>query len=213
MVVRVCERARASGALSVTVATDDERILQAIQSHGHRALMTRNDHPSGTDRIAEAAAILGLGDEDIVVNVQGDEPLIAPEVVRDVALTLENDPKASMSTVCHPIHDEASLSSPNVVKVVLDAAGYAMYFSRSRIPYPREAGGICYRHPGIYAYRTEFLKKFSTLIPSPLEQTEALEQLRALWHGYRIPVFVTELEMPPGVDTPQDLEAVRRMLA
>jgi 3-deoxy-manno-octulosonate cytidylyltransferase (CMP-KDO synthetase) len=118
-----------------------------------------------------------------------------------------------MSTVCHPIHDEASLSSPNVVKVVLDAAGYAMYFSRSRIPYPREAGGVCYRHPGIYAYRTGFLKKFSTLTPSPLEQTEALEQLRALWHGYRIPVFVTAVEMPPGVDTPQDLEAVRRMLA
>lgn len=213
MVVHVCERARASGARSVAVATDDARIVKAVEQAGHRALLTRAAHPSGTDRIAEAAALLGLSDKEIVVNVQGDEPLIAPDVIRDVAATLERNPEASMSTVCHPIHDEASLSNPNVVKVVLDAAGYALYFSRSRIPYPREAGGICYRHLGIYAYRTAFLKKFSTLTPSPLEQTEALEQLRALWHGYRIPVFVTAVEMPPGVDTPQDLDAVRRMLA
>ena len=213
MVVHVCERARASGALSVAVATDDERIFKAVGQAGHRALMTRADHLSGTDRIAEAAALLGLGDDEIIVNVQGDEPLVAEELIREVAATLERNPDASMSTLCHPIHDEASLSNPNVVKVVLDAAGNALYFSRSRIPYPREAGGICYRHPGIYAYRTAFLKKFSALPPSPLEQTEALEQLRALWYGYRIPVFVAAGEMPPGVDTPQDLEAVRRMLA
>ncbi len=213
MVVHVCERAAASGAVSVTVATDDARIVRAVEQAGYRALMTRAGHLSGTDRIAEAAALLGLADTEVVVNLQGDEPLIDPELIRAVAAMLERNPEAGMSTVCHPIHDEASLSNPNVVKVVLDATGYALYFSRSRIPYPREAGGICYRHPGIYAYRTGFLKEFSVLTPSPLEQTEALEQLRALWHGYRIPVVIAAVEMPPGVDTPQDLEAVRKMMA
>ncbi len=212
MVVRVCERAAASGAASVAVATDDEKILQAVQAHGHRGLMTRADHPSGTDRIAEAAAALGLGGDAIVVNVQGDEPLIDAGLIRDVAAMLERSPDASMSTACHPIHDDASLANPNVVKVVLDAAGYALYFSRSRIPFPRETGGTCYRHAGIYGYRVDFLKKFSSLAPSPIEQTEALEQLRALWHGYRIAVAVSTVDIPPGVDTPQDLEAVRRML-
>jgi len=212
MVVRVCERAVASGARSVAVATDDERILKAVERAGHRALMTRAGHASGTDRIAEAAAALGLAAKDIVVNVQGDEPLIDPGLIRDVAAALERNREASMSTACHPIHDEASLANPNVVKVVLDATGYALYFSRSRIPFPREAGGICYRHAGIYGYRAEFLQKFSSLKPSPLEKTEALEQLRALWHGYRIAVAVSAADIPPGVDTPQDLEAVRRML-
>ena len=217
MVVHVCERARASGALSVAVATDDERIFNAVAQAGHRALMTRADHPSGTDRIAEAATALGLAAQDIVVNVQGDEPLIDPDLIKDVAAMLERNREASMSTACHPIHDEASLANPNVVKVVLDAAGYALYFSRSRIPFPREEGGAagvpCYRHAGIYGYRVEFLKKFSSLKPAPLEKTEALEQLRALWHGYRIAVAVSAVEIPPGVDTPQDLEAVRRMMA
>jgi 3-deoxy-manno-octulosonate cytidylyltransferase (CMP-KDO synthetase) len=213
MVVHVCERARASGALSVTVATDDERIFKAVGQAGHRALMTRASHPSGTDRIAEAASALGLAAQDVVVNVQGDEPLIDPGLIRDVAAMLERNPQASMSTACHPIHDEASLSNPNVVKVVLDAAGYALYFSRSRIPFPREAGGTCYRHAGIYGYRSEFLQRFASLPVSPIEKTEALEQLRALWHGYRIAVAVSAAEIPPGVDTPQDLEAVRRMLA
>jgi 3-deoxy-manno-octulosonate cytidylyltransferase (CMP-KDO synthetase) len=212
MVVRVCERAAASGALSVAVATDDEKILQAVKAHGHRALMTRADHPSGTDRIAEAAAALGLGGGEIVVNVQGDEPLIDPGLIGEVAATLERSREASMSTACHPIRDQASLANPNVVKVVLDTAGYALYFSRSQIPYPREAGGVWYRHAGIYAYRTGFLKKFSSMKPSPLEQTEALEQLRALWHGYRIAVAVSKAAIPPGVDTPQDLEAVRKMM-
>jgi 3-deoxy-manno-octulosonate cytidylyltransferase (CMP-KDO synthetase) len=212
MVVRVCERAAASGALSVAVATDDEKILQAVKAHGHRALMTRADHPSGTDRIAEAAAALGLGGGEIVVNVQGDEPLIDPGLIGEVAATLERSREASMSTACHPIRDQASLANPNVVKVVLDTAGYALYFSRSQIPHPREAGGVWYRHAGIYAYRTEFLKKFSSMKPSPLEQTEALEQLRALWHGYRIAVAVSKAAIPPGVDTPQDLEAVRKMM-
>jgi 3-deoxy-manno-octulosonate cytidylyltransferase (CMP-KDO synthetase) len=212
MVVRVCERAAASGARSVAVATDDERIRQAVEAHGHRALTTRADHPSGTDRIAEAAAALGLGDADIVVNVQGDEPLIAPALIASVAAALAGDATASMATACHPIRDEAAIANPNVVKVVLDAAGRALYFSRSRIPYPREAGGVWYRHAGIYAYRVGFLQRFARLEPAPLERAESLEQLRALWHGYRIAVTVHAEEIAPGVDTPQDLEAVRRML-
>jgi len=213
MVVHVCERARASGASSVTVATDDARIGQAVEQHGYRALMTRADHPSGTDRIAEAAAVLELAAGEIVVNVQGDEPLIDAGLIREVAAVLERSSGASMSTACHPIHDEASIANPNVVKVVIDAAGYALYFSRSRIPFPREPGGAWYRHAGIYGYRVEFLKKFSSLKPTSLEQTEALEQLRALAYGYRIVVAVSQAAIPPGVDTPQDLEAVRRMLA
>jgi len=211
MVVRVCERAQASGAQSVTVATDDRRILEAAAQHGQRALMTRADHLSGTDRIAEAADVLGLKPGDIVVNVQGDEPLIEPDLIREVAATLERNPQASMSTACHAIHDAAALSNPNVVKVVLDAACYALYFSRSQIPFPRQSGGTWYRHAGIYGYRAGFLRKFSAMKPSPGEKTEALEQLRALWHGYRIAVAISAADVPPGVDTPQDLEAVRKM--
>ena len=214
MVARVCEQAAKSGAAAVHVATDDERIAAAVRKHGHSALMTRADHVSGTDRIAEAAQLLKLKDDEVVVNVQGDEPLIAPGLIAQVAAALDKQRDASVATACHAIHDEASLASPNVVKVVLDAKGYALYFSRSRIPYPREAAGTtCYRHAGIYAYRVGFLAKFSTLPESPLEKTEALEQLRVLWHCYRISVAVSETEIPPGVDTPQDLEAVRRMLA
>jgi 3-deoxy-manno-octulosonate cytidylyltransferase (CMP-KDO synthetase) len=213
MVVRVCEQAAKSGAAAVHVATDDERIAAAVRKHGHSALMTRADHVSGTDRIAEAAKTLKLADDDVVVNVQGDEPLVAPALIGQVALALGKQRDASVATACHAIHDEASLASPNVVKVVLDAKGYALYFSRSRIPYPREKGGAWYRHAGIYAYRVGFLSRFSALQESPLEKTEALEQLRVLWHGYRIAVAVSETEIPPGVDTPHDLEAVRRMLA
>ena len=218
MVVHVCERARAGGAHSVCVATDDERIRAAVERAGYRALMTRADHPSGTDRIAEAAVALGLGDDEVVVNVQGDEPLIAPGLIREVAQALERDREASMSTACHPIRDAASLENPNVVKVVLDAAGRALYFSRSRIPYHREVilgarqESLCHRHAGIYGYRTGFLRTFAALPPSPLEVAESLEQLRALWHGHRIAVVISEHDIPPGVDTPQDLEAVRRML-
>jgi 3-deoxy-manno-octulosonate cytidylyltransferase (CMP-KDO synthetase) len=208
MVVRVCERAAASGARSVQVATDDERIAAAVRAHGHRALMTRADHASGTERLAEAAAMLALKDEDVVVNVQGDEPLIPPQLISQVAGALR---EASVSTACHPIHDEASLDNPNVVKVVFDAKGYALYFSRARIPYPRNAHGQWYRHAGIYGYRVSFLRHYAELRPSPLEQVEALEQLRVLWHGHRIAVAVSETEIAPGVDTPQDLEAVRRM--
>jgi len=209
MVVRVCERARAGGALDVTVATDDERILEAVERHGFRAMMTRPGHPSGTDRIAEAAVALGLGDADLVVNVQGDEPLIAPALIAQVAGALVRDPGASMATACHPVRDEAAIASPNVVKVVLDAAGRALYFSRSRIPYPREPDGVWYRHTGIYAYRNGFLQRFARLAPAPAERTESLEQLRALWHGHRIAVAVSAEDIAPGVDTPADLERVR----
>jgi 3-deoxy-manno-octulosonate cytidylyltransferase (CMP-KDO synthetase) len=212
MVVRVCERASQSGARAVHVATDDQRIAAAVRAHGHQALMTRAEHPSGTDRIAEAALQLGLRDEDIVVNVQGDEPLIPPALISQVARVLKDRKEAAVSTACHAIHDSAALANPNVVKVVLDAQGYALYFSRSQIPYPRQGGGTWYRHAGIYGYRVGFLKQYSVLAPSPLEQIEALEQLRVLWHGKRIAVAVSEIEIPPGVDTPQDLEAVRRML-
>ena len=212
MVVRVCERARRSGARSVTVATDDARIRRAVERAGFRALMTRRGHASGTDRIAEAAARLRLKAGDIVVNVQGDEPLIPPRLIAQVAAALVKRRAAAMSTACHPIRDRASLESPNVVKVVLDAEGYALYFSRARIPCPREAKGVWYRHAGIYGFRMGFLRKFSGMRRSPEEKTEALEQLRALWHGYRIAVVVSRAEVPPGVDTPRDLEAVRRML-
>jgi 3-deoxy-manno-octulosonate cytidylyltransferase (CMP-KDO synthetase) len=212
-VVHVCERAKRSGARAVHVATDDERIAQAVRAHGHSVVITRADHASGTDRLAEAARKLKLPDRSIVVNVQGDEPLIAPKLIGQVARILEKKRLASISTACHAIHDEASLASPNVVKVVLDREGYALYFSRSRIPFPREGVPACYRHAGIYAYRVSFLKKYARLKPAPLEKAEALEQLRALWHGYRIAVAVSETDIPPGVDTPQDLEAVRRMLA
>jgi 3-deoxy-manno-octulosonate cytidylyltransferase (CMP-KDO synthetase) len=210
MVVRVCERAAQSGAHGVHVATDDERIAAAVRQHGFAVVMTRAEHASGTDRLAEAAAQLGLADDHVVVNVQGDEPLIEPALIRQVAGRLGS---AQMSTACHAIHDAASLANPNVVKVVMDASGHALYFSRSRIPYPRDGEALCYRHAGIYAYRVGFLKRYAALEPAPLEKAEALEQLRALWHGHRIAVVVSETEIPPGVDTPQDLEAVRRMLS
>ena len=213
MVVHVCERAAASGAAGVHVATDDERIAAAVRAHGHSALMTRAEHASGTDRLAQAAQLLGLGDEEVVVNVQGDEPLIPPLLIFEVASLLDKSRDASVSTACHEIHDRAALANPNVVKAVLDAQGYALYFSRSQIPYPREAGGRWYRHAGIYGYRAGFLRKYAGLAPCALERTEALEQLRMLWHGHRIAVAVSETAIAPGVDTPQDLEAVRRMLA
>ena len=212
MVVRVCERAARSGASLVAVATDDERIAEAVLRHGHRALMTRADHASGTERIAEGAALLELADDAIVVNVQGDEPLIDPALVAEVARALERHDEASVSTACHRIHDAASFANPNVVKVVLDARGHALYFSRAGIPYARE-GGLpeCYRHVGIYGYRVAFLRRYADLVASPLERCESLEQLRVLWHGYRIAVSVVQQEIPPGVDTAEDLEKVRAL--
>ena len=213
MVVRVCEQAAKSGAAAVHVATDDRRIAQAVERAGFAAVMTSAAHASGTDRVAEAAKKLKLKRDQVVVNVQGDEPLISPRLIREVGTLLEKRRDASVATACHAIHDADALVNPNVVKVVLDAAGYALYFSRSQIPYPREPGAICYRHAGIYGYRVGFLKRYTRLEPSPLEQSEALEQLRVLWHGYRIAVAVSKAEIPPGVDTPQDLDAVRRIVS
>lgn len=213
MVVRVCERAAKSGAAAVHVATDDERIAAAVRRHGFSALMTRAGHASGTDRIAEAVRKLRLRSREVVVNLQGDEPLMPPRLIAQVARTLGRRRAAAMSTACHPIHDAASLESANVVKVAMDREGYALYFSRSRIPYPREGDAPCYRHAGIYAYRVGFLRKYAALKESPLEKAEALEQLRALWHGYRIAVTVSASPVPPGVDTPEDLAAVRKMFS
>ncbi|MBV8033251.1 MAG: 3-deoxy-manno-octulosonate cytidylyltransferase [Betaproteobacteria bacterium] len=213
MVVRVCERAAQSGAAAVHVATDDERIAAAVRAHGFSALLTSATHPSGTDRLAEAARQLRLADGEIVVNVQGDEPLVPPRLVAAVAHALRHDDAAAAATACHAIHDAASLSNPNVVKVVMDAKGRALYFSRSRIPYPREGDPACYRHAGLYAYRAGFLREYARLEVCQIERAEALEQLRMMWHGYRIAVVVSDEDVPPGVDTPADLEAVRTMLA
>lgn len=214
MVVRVCERAAASGASTVVVATDDARIADAVRAHGFDARLTGSGHASGTDRIAEAASQLALADDEIVVNVQGDEPLIDPDLIREVAGALERSPEASVSTACHPILDAESFANPNVVKVVFDARGFALYFSRAGIPHPREGQGTNgFRHIGIYAYRVAFLRRYAGMAASPLERIEELEQLRVLWHGDRIAVAVARGEVPPGVDTPTDLEAVRRMIA
>ncbi|TSA12278.1 MAG: 3-deoxy-manno-octulosonate cytidylyltransferase [Betaproteobacteria bacterium] len=220
MVVHVADRARESGAKAVWVATDHQEVYAAVQDHGHRALMTRDDHATGTDRIAEAAEQLGLPEDEIVVNVQGDEPLIAPELIGEVARTLAEHGDASIATACHPITDAASLRNPNVVKVVLDLAGHALYFSRAPIPYARESfaqdqGGFppglpSYRHIGIYAYRTRYLRLYHRLEPAAMERFEALEQLRALWHGHRIAVAMTAHAVQAGVDTAEDLERIRR---
>ncbi len=221
MVVRVAEQAKATGA-EVVVATDDIRIHDAVLAYGHVAVMTREDHVSGTDRIAEVANKMGWSDEDIVVNVQGDEPLIEPTLIEEVALNLAQHANAAISTACHAIHDATTMLSPNVVKVVMDKEGYALYFSRAPIPYPRDAFATnhelpasmqIYRHIGLYAYRSSFLRAYANLQPSPLEQYESLEQLRALWHGYKISVAITTHPPAAGVDTPEDLQAVRAIFA
>jgi 3-deoxy-manno-octulosonate cytidylyltransferase (CMP-KDO synthetase) len=223
MVVQVARRARQSGATRVVIATDDSRVVVAAAKHGCDALITRADHATGTDRLAEAAEALALGDDEIVVNVQGDEPLLEPALIRQMAATLEAHPDASVATACHAIDDAREAFNPNVVKVVRDAAGYAMYFSRATIPWARDAfaaatdtlpqGLALYRHYGLYAYRVAFLRRYPSLAPAPMEGFEALEQLRALWHGYRIIVDVTGGTPAPGVDTPEDLERVRRVFA
>jgi len=218
MVVRVAERAAASGASRVLVATDDAAIAAACAAHGHEALLTRADHPSGTDRLAEVALRLGLADDIIVVNVQGDEPLIDPAVIGRCAAELAGAPDCAIATACHAINDPAEVFNPNVVKVVCNAAGRALYFSRAPIPWDRQYYGgpalpaavTAWRHIGLYAYRAGFLKTYPTLPPAPLEQSEALEQLRAMWHGHHIHVFDTGGALPAGVDTPADLERVRQ---
>jgi 3-deoxy-manno-octulosonate cytidylyltransferase (CMP-KDO synthetase) len=223
MVVRVAERAQASGADRVLIATDDERIRAAAVEHGIDAMLTRGDHATGTDRLAEAAAELKLDDRAIVVNVQGDEPLLEPALIRGVAEELRTHADASIATACHPIEDPEEAFNPNVVKVVLDREGYALYFSRATIPWARDGfaatrhklpiGLPVYRHYGLYAYRCGFLRHYPSLAPAPIERFEALEQLRALWHGYRIAVRVAQGTPAPGVDTPQDLVRVRALYA
>lgn len=217
MVVRVAERARAAGAQRVAIATDSERIAEAVRAAGHEAVMTAADHPSGTDRLAEAARLLGLAADTIVVNVQGDEPLIPPPLVRSVAARLADSPDAAIATAAHPIHDPEDWRNPNVVKAVLDREGRALLFSRAAIPFDRDGSepvpACALRHIGLYAYRVGFLLAYPTLERAPIEALESLEQLRALWHGYRIVVEVTDEQPPPGVDTPADLERVRRIVS
>lgn len=222
MVVRVAQRALQSQASQVVVAADDLRIVKACQSHGIEALLTRTDHVSGSDRLAEACQRLGLLDDAVVVNVQGDEPLIQPELINAVARLLIERPEAGMSTAAHAIGSLSEFTNPNVVKVVMDARQLALYFSRAPIAWWRDGqtdtgfkalpDPAPLRHIGIYGYRAGFLALFPQLPPSPLETMESLEQLRALWHGHRIAVHVTSEAPGPGVDTPEDLARVRQLL-
>ena len=221
MVVRVAQRAALSQASRVVVATDSERILQTCQQHGVQAVLTRADHPTGSDRLAEACALLGLDGQDRIVNVQGDEPLIDPALINACADVLDARSDCVMSTAAHAIDSAADFANPNVVKVVADAQGRALYFSRAPIPWWRDApapatpatgAGTPLRHIGIYGYRAGFLRRFPQLAVSPLETVESLEQLRVLWHGERIAVHLATQAPGAGVDTPEDLARVRRLL-
>ena len=220
MVVRVAERAAQSGAQQIWIATDHHAIANVAHEHGFKACLTRDTHASGTDRIAEVAEQHDWPDDTIVVNVQGDEPLMPPALIRAVAKHLHDHPECAIATACHPIHDEASLRNPNIVKVVLDKNGNALYFSRAPIPWPRDAFAKqqpfpaempAMRHIGIYAYRAGFLRAYSQLSLPLIERYEALEQLRALWHGYRISLALVDHAPAPGVDTPEDAERMRKL--
>lgn len=217
MVIRVAERAKLSLAQSVVVATDSPEIQAACDEHRIECLLTSADHPTGTDRIAELAQLLKLHSEALIVNVQGDEPLIPPELINQVASTLAEHQECAISTVAVPITDISEINNPNVVKVVLNRSGEALYFSRASIPFVRDPQANQkiehLRHLGIYAYRADFLQAYARLEPAPPEQAEALEQLRALWNGYRIAVHTTSEAPPAGVDTPEDLARVRQILA
>lgn len=241
MVIRVAEQAAQSGAQQIWIATDHHAIANVVHQHGFKACLTRETHASGTDRVAEVVEKQGWSDDTIVVNVQGDEPLIPPELIRAVAEHLHQHPECAIATACHAIHDEASFRNPNIVKAVLDKNGNALYFSRAPIPWPRDAfkalsspegrdgcssslrgeGGRgelphdlpVLRHIGIYAYRASFLHAYGQLAPAPIENFEALEQLRALYHGHKIGVFIAEQAPPCGVDTEQDLHAVRQLFS
>lgn len=235
MVVRVAEQAARSGAARVIVATDDARIVRAVEQHGLCARMTRADHASGTDRIAEVADALGLPADAVIVNVQGDEPLIPPALIGELAALLVQQPEVSIATAAHALADVNEMFDPNIVKVVCDCHGLALYFSRAPIPYARDAfaarglkdardafatrdtdtselpaGLPALRHLGIYAYRVKYLREYAQLAPAPIERFESLEQLRALWHGHRIAVLQWPEAPPPGVDTEADLQRVRR---
>ncbi|MDY7577904.1 3-deoxy-manno-octulosonate cytidylyltransferase [Herbaspirillum sp. RTI4] len=222
MIVRVAERAAQSGAARVIVATDHRDIFAACEQHGVAVAMTRADHPSGTDRIAEVAMTLDLSPDAVVVNVQGDEPLIDPGLIAATAACIQDG--VPMATAAHPLHELAEVFNPNVVKVVLGKDGRALFFSRAPIPWNRDGFSLSrealadahradyapLRHIGLYAYSAQFLQIYPTLSASPLERIEALEQLRVLWHGYPIAVHLTSLIPEAGVDTPEDLERVRR---
>jgi 3-deoxy-manno-octulosonate cytidylyltransferase (CMP-KDO synthetase) len=220
MIVRVARRAAQSAARSVTVAADDPAIVAACAAHGVAAVLTGTHHPSGSDRLAEAALLLGLSPQAIVVNVQGDEPMIDPALVDACAALLERRGDCAMSTAAHPIASAADFANPNIVKVVLDAGGAALYFSRAPVPWSRDRGGAFdpaavppLRHVGLYAYRVAFLQRYPQLPRSPLESIEQLEQLRVLWHGERIAVHVSHGAPGLGIDTPADLEAARALFA
>ncbi len=220
MVARVAERALLSGAEEIWIATDHPEVMDAAAKNGLEALLTRTDHSTGTDRLAEVVELRGWDDDTIIVNVQGDEPLIDPALVKQMAQQLAQS-GADIATVAHPVDNASDFANPNIVKVVCKADGDAMYFSRAPIPYARDhfarESGIsslpaempAYRHIGLYAYRARFLRAYARLTPSPLEHFEALEQLRALWHGYRISVLITEHLPMPGVDTPEDAERMQ----
>ena len=219
MIVRVAEQAAQGGAQQVWIATDHQAIADIVHEHGFKACLTHARHASGTDRIAEVIQQHDWPDDTIVVNVQGDEPLMPPSLISAVAQHLHDHPECAVATACHPIHDAATMRNPNVVKAVLDKNGNALYFSRAPIPWPRDAfaaddnelpGDLpVLRHIGIYAYRAGFLRTYSQLAPAPIEQFESLEQLRVLWHGYRIGVTVTQNAPPGGVDTEADLQVAR----
>lgn len=219
MVVRVARQAAQSAAHRVVVAADSLEITQACQAHSVEAVLTGTHHASGSDRLAQACELLGLADDEIVVNVQGDEPLIAPALINAVASLLSQHPQASMGTAAHPVQTPGDFLNPNVVKVVLDAQGHALYFSRAPIPHQRDAAegngwqiNQALRHIGIYSYCAAFLRRFPTLAAAPLEATESLEQLRVLWHGLRIAVHITHEAPASGVDTAEDLARVQRLV-
>lgn len=223
MIQHVYERACASGARQVIIATDDVRIAEVATSFGARVCMTSVDHTSGTDRLQDVAQQLGLPDDEILVNVQGDEPLIPPEVIDQVAANLAAMPEASMATLCEPIHSLDDFRNPNIVKVVADADGRALYFSRAPIPWPRDhfaqldvqslpSGFPAKRHIGIYAYRVALLHKFVGWAPAPLEKIESLEQLRVMWNGEAIHIAESIVPVPGGVDTEADLQRVKALL-
>ena len=216
MVVRVAQRAKLSNAARVIVVAPDEAIVSAVRLAGFEALLTKDDHESGTDRLAEACQLLGLSDETVVVNAQGDEPFIEPLLINAVAQLIHDDASLNMATACHPLSEYADFANPNVVKVVLDFENNALYFSRAGIPFSRDVGKALapqvpstYRHIGVYAYRAGFLKMFSQLSAAPIERLESLEQLRALWFGHRIKAHIAINKPAMGVDTPADLERAR----
>ena len=219
MIQHVVERCRESAATSVVVATDSPRIADVVESFGGQVVLTSPDHPSGSDRIAEASALLGIGDREIIVNVQGDEPDMPAALINQLAQGLAGDGAAAMATACAPLDRETQLTDPAVVKVVCNQAGHAMYFSRAPIPWVRDSGSVplgenvdyqAYRHLGIYAYRAEFLRKYTLMERPALEELEKLEQLRVLWHGHKIRCLKAVVVPSPGIDTREDLMAARK---